>query len=275
MESRRRPVDRSGYPTAEVGAFVEKRTKIYPAEERFLGDWLDPTAVTLEGGTGSGRLSAHLSSVGFSGLVGFDIDEGVLGRAGKVLPEVSLVVQDARTLAFREGAFDQIFYLQQLLCFISPGVDRTRAVTEAARVTADGGIGLFSFLLPEAREGRLGRRLFLAWIGMLRRITGSTRPKHEVPWMRIAGRINLWALVDRPPYLRWFDPAEVVELFVDSGWTITSIGSSVQVLSDQMALHPAQLVGRPLDGGLFCVCVRNPRANPLYQEVKPPSTTRF
>src|SRR5690606_21303127 len=135
------------------------------AEERALIERaLEPRRRTLEGGTGGGRIVRALRERGFSELAGFDFAPELIAAARAADPDgsIAFAVADATRLPYADGEFEQLVYLQQIVCTIEDAAGRRRALAEAARVLRPGGVALFSFLLLEGRRRSPLQRAFVA-----------------------------------------------------------------------------------------------------------------
>jgi SAM-dependent methyltransferase len=244
----------------EIYATVERdnwahRTGLIPAERFLIERYLEPSGRTLEAGTGSGRLLFAMQARGFSSLAGFDFVPELLAEARKrdSSGRIRFDVQNAASLGYGDGAFDQLVYLQQVLCFIEEEGSRRAAVREAYRVLRAGGIGLFSFLSFEARRRRPLYRAYLAYLRIVRAMRRSTRPLQSLPWLRLAGRFNPRALADAGPYVYWYRLEEICRVLADVGFAIDAIGSTRQILAARMPASLAELRGEPIEGMLYIV----------------------
>src|ERR1043166_8562092 len=117
------------------------RGDVEQAENFLLRTYLKPDKQTLEAGTGGGRLLLALAEAGFTDLYGFDFVPELVAaaQARDVGGILKLAAQDATRLGYADEAFDQIVYLQQVLCFIESQAARRRAMAEAFRVLRPGG----------------------------------------------------------------------------------------------------------------------------------------
>ncbi|MGB9723138.1 MAG: methyltransferase domain-containing protein [Chloroflexia bacterium] len=92
----------------------------------------------LEVGCGTGVIAAEVARLCSAGVVGLDVDGGMLEAARRHTPQVALVQGDARALPFGDGAFDLVLCHYLLLWLKEPA----RAVSEMARVVRAGGFVL-------------------------------------------------------------------------------------------------------------------------------------
>jgi len=109
----------------------------------------------LELGCGYGRLLREVApQVGRA--VGIDVTAANLQSAASYLSaqhNCDLLLMDAVRLAFADGRFDATVCAQNGICAF--GVDRSKLVSEAVRVTREGGQVLFSTYSPEIWADRL------------------------------------------------------------------------------------------------------------------------
>ena len=125
------------------------------AELRFVAERLRGSRSVLELGCGYGRAMKRVSLF-VPWIVGCDTSRRSLHLATSYMAprhNFSLVRADASQLAFREGAFDAVFCIQNGISAF--GVDRGRLLAEAVRVTRRGGSILFSSYSPRIWEERL------------------------------------------------------------------------------------------------------------------------
>jgi len=138
------------------------------AEARFVIESVEGAKRVLELGCGYGRAMKEIAPH-VTRIVGNDISRGSLDLAASHLRHLrncDLVQMDASRLAFRDGAFDAVFCIQNGISAF--GRDRHRIVAEAVRVAEEGGVILFSSYSPriwadrlewfraQSREGLLG-----------------------------------------------------------------------------------------------------------------------
>lgn len=245
------------YSTVEFGCWAD-RQQLEPSESILIRRYLDPGARTLEAGTGGGRILLAMQAMGYRNLTGFDFVADLIRRARErdAHGEIRFDVEDATSLPYADGAFDQIIYMQQILSLIESPAMREKALAEALRVIRPGGVALFSFLSFEARSRSAKYRPLLAYLRGLRAVRGAPRSMQELPWLRLGDRFNWAALRDASPYVYWFRMPEAAALLERGGFRLAAIGSGHQVEKGEMAATPAELEGRPLTGMLYCVATR-------------------
>lgn len=246
------------YGTVEFDRWAGRR-QIDADETYLIKHHLSPTASTLEAGTGGGRILLAMRDSGFTKLRGFDFVPALIESARAADPggAIAFDVQNAASLSYADGAFDQVIYLQQLLSCIDDEGIRSRALTEAFRVLRPGGVALFSALSYEVRRQSFAYRHLIRWWKFLRLIRGSNASQQELPWMRLGDRFNVASLWDRGPYVYWYRVEEFVERLLRVGFEMRAVGSSAQIAHGAMLDRVEQLRGQPLRGAFYCV-VRKP-----------------
>jgi len=232
------------------------RTDLDADEQYVLAHYLQSTAKTLEAGTAGGRILFALRKMGFADLHGFDYVPRLIEQARASDPDrnIAFDVQDAVNLSYPDDAFDQIIYLQQLLCLLDDDAARTRALREAFRVLRAGGVALFSVLSLEVRRSSPIYRVLMTYWRLLRWIRRSPLSIQAMPWMRLGDRFNAAALLDRGPYVHWFRTEEILAQLQSAGFLIEAVGSSRQIAEGRLCAGLEQLKDQALDGALYCVC---------------------
>jgi len=245
------------FSTVEFRRWAE-RFSLHADEHFVISRYLRRTAKTLEGGTGAGRILLAMKDMGFTSLYGFDFVPEFIAqaRARDTDNAIRFEVQDATRLSYDDASFDQIVYLQQLLCFMEDADQRRAALNEAFRVLRPGGTALFSVLSYEARlNSRLGF-WFVQYLRLLRWLTRPNRSEQALPWMRLGGRFNPGCLLDRGPYVYWFKLREIADLLRAAGFQFRAVASVRQIRAGQMAASPEALPEPSLGGTLYCVCTK-------------------
>jgi SAM-dependent methyltransferase len=227
------------------------------APECFLIErYLNRFAATLEAGTGAGRILHAMAQKGFERLEGFDIVPSLITEARRrhAAENIEFDIQDARTLSYPDASFDQLIYLQQVICFITDAEGRRRAIAEAYRILRPRGIAVFSFLLYETRLQSLWHRGMLAYLAALRALLGRREPLQSMPWLSHRGRFNVAALLDRAPYVYWFRRDEAVSLLASEGFTVVAVGTLAQIQRGKLCPSVLELEKAPTAGMLYVVC---------------------
>ena len=229
-----------------------------PGERALIERYLDRDAATLEAGTGGGRILGEMRRLGFSSLAGFDFVPELVAEARRADPtgDIGFEVHDARALDYPDASFDQVLYLQQLLSSIETAADRDRVAAEALRVLKPGGVALFSVLPFEVRSRSSAMRPYLSYLRLLRHMRGSDRPDQLLPRMRMRGRPTPAALLDSGPHVYWYRVDEFERELAAAGFRVVAIGTTPQVVGDEMPASGDELAGRSLAGTLYAVCRR-------------------
>ena len=261
------------YRTVEFHRWVD-RTDLNADERYLITRYLKPAGRTLEAGTGGGRILLAMRRMGFTDLHGFDFVPEFVEDARRKDPtrEIDFQVQDATRLTYPDAAFDQLIYLQQIVCFIESESARFQAVREAFRVLRPGGVALFSVLSFEVRRRSPIYRVLMTYWRLLRWIRGSPLSTQAMPWMRLGGRFNAAALLDRGPYVHWFRTEELLGRLQSAGFLIEAVGSSRQIADGRLCTDLAQLTEQTLDGPLYCVC-NKPQGQSVDRRSRAPAGT--
>jgi ubiquinone/menaquinone biosynthesis C-methylase UbiE len=232
-----------------------QRKRLIPAERFLIERYLDKRSKTLEAGTGGGRILLEMKALGFTSLHGFDfVPEFIEQARGKdVTHSICFEVQDAPCLSYGDSSFDQIIYLQQVICFIEDEASRLKALQEAYRILKRGGTALFSFLSFEARRRSAMYLPYLVYLSFLRKLRRSNRTIQYLPWLRLAGKFNFSSLLDTGPYVYWYKLKEITQLLRDVGFKIIAIGSTYQIKQGGMPESYEAFVNEPIEGMLYVV----------------------
>jgi SAM-dependent methyltransferase len=246
--------NKSVFTTIEFDSWRQRR-RLIPAEKFLIQKYCAKTGKTLEAGTGAGRILYEMQALGFTSLYGFDLVYRLLECAKKrdLNNTIGFDLQDATHLGYKDSTFDQIIYLQQVLCFIENDRSRLIALKEAYRILRPGGIALFSFLSFEARRRSAAYIPYLLYLTLLRRLNGSKRAIQHLPWLRLDGKFNWDSLLDSRPYVYWYRLEEIGQLLQEVGFQIVAIGSTRQI--NQRVMHKSYqtLANEPIDGILYVV----------------------
>lgn len=118
-------------------------------EKFIIETYLDKNAKTLEAGTGGGRITLSMQQMGFQSLFAFDYIPNFIEHARQrdKIGNVSFAVEDATALTYHDDSFEQLVYLQQVLCCIEDKYARLSAFKEAYRILKKGGTAIFSSTL--------------------------------------------------------------------------------------------------------------------------------
>ncbi len=224
-------------------------------EEYLITKYLSPNLLTVDAGTNGGRIAQGMRGIGFTSLAGFDyipglIEQAIIRDPGRT---IDFQVQDATGLAYLDSSFDQIVYLQQILCTMENAADRLSAVKESYRILKPQGIGLFSVLSFESRTSGAVFSSYYAYLKMLRRLRTDNLSLQYSPWLRAAGKPNFGAMLDRAPYSYWYRVSEACDLLKSAGFKIIAMGSEQQINNDRLRTTDQELLAEGVSGHLYFV----------------------
>jgi ubiquinone/menaquinone biosynthesis C-methylase UbiE len=232
------------------------RVELIPSEIFVTKNYLDPQKKTLEAGTGAGRILLQLAANNFSDLSGFDFlpEYIALAKEHDTAGTIDFQIQNAVDLSYPAEHFEQLLYLQQILCFIESAAERQAALAEAYRILKPGGRALFSFLSFESRAKSRVSAAFTRYLKIVRTLRRSSLDIQNQPWLRSNNKPNYAAILDRPPYVYWYKLAEIRELLEAAGFKILAAGSDKQLHRDKIFTDFAQLNDDTCDGTVYVVC---------------------
>ena len=242
------------YSNVEFATWLDLQT-LFPEEIYLIRKYLQPNLKTVEAGTNGGRILLKMQEMGFANLAGFDYVPELIERAIERDPQrqIDFQVQDAIALSYPDNSFDQIIYLQQIICLIESAADRFKAIQEAYRILATGGTGLFSFLSFESRSSRFIYATYLTYIRILRKLRGDNRSIQNLPWLTLGGKFNPQSIVDRPPYTYWYRVSEIYEMLQSVGFESVAIGTDPQISADDLKATDRELLAAEISGMLYVV----------------------
>jgi ubiquinone/menaquinone biosynthesis C-methylase UbiE len=230
---------------------------LHPAEQLLVERFLSKELRTVDAGTGGGRIVQGLHGEGFSQLHAYDFLEEFV-RVAKEKDrddDVEFVVADAVSLPYVDGSFDQVLYLEQMLCQLNDE-NRELATQEAYRILRPGGRALFSFLSLESRSREVVTRAFLTYLKLFRRFVSRTDMSiQSQPWLKHQDKLNLSALLDKPPYVYWYRVTEAVELLQRHGFDVIAAASTKQAEAGETVDY-RHLYDRDIAGKLYLVAER-------------------
>lgn len=246
---------RAFFRSVELGYWAEA-DGLKPDERALIGAQLDPSARTLEAGTGGGRLLLQMRELGFGDLRGFDFAPELVDEARRRDADAVIAFDhaDATGLPYPDAFFTQALYLQQVLCTIEDPAGRTAAIAEAHRVLRPGGVALFSFVCIEARRSSRLEGAYLRYLRVLRAILRSSRPLQLMPRLKLRGRMNPGALADRGPYTYWYRAKEAEQALQAAGFKVKAIGTTKDAIEGKMHPEANELTKEELQGTLYTVC---------------------
>jgi SAM-dependent methyltransferase len=242
------------YSGIEFATWLKQR-ELIPQEEYLIKKYLKPNLTTVEAGTNGGRILIGMQDLGFSALSGFDYVPELIHQAIEQDLErtIDFQVQDAINLDYQDFSFDQIIYLQQILCTIENPEDRLKAVQESYRILKPGGIGLFSVLSFEARNSQAIFSIYYKYLAILRKLRGDARNIQYSPWFKLGGRFNFGVITDRHPHTYWYRVTEIYELLKSVGFEMVSIGTDPQIGADSLKTTDIELLKEEISGNIYIV----------------------
>lgn len=229
---------------------------IFKEEKYLIEKYLQPELATVEAGTNGGRILLNMQEMGFTSLSGFDNVPELIDRAIERNPNrgIDFQVQDAVELTYPDSSFDQILYLQQILCLIESDRDRLKAIQESYRILKTGGTGLFSFLSFESRSSKFPYSSYLTYLKLFRKLRGSSLSIQHLPWMVLGGKFNLNStILDLAPYTYWYRAAEIYDILKSVGFDIVAIGTDPQIGADDLKATAKELSTEQFSGMLYVV----------------------
>ena len=224
-------------------------------EQAIIDRYFDPAARTVEAGCGGGSLLEALHALSFQALEGFDFVHEMVEAARERVPAARIATMSAEDLEYRDATFRQALYLQQILSVVETAEARVRAVQEAYRILAPGGVAVFSFLPFEARSTGLWAG-YLAHLALLRRLGRRNTSLRLQPWLRRSGRWNLRALLDRPPYVFRPTISEAVELLRGAGFSVRALAGTGQAAEGVLVDDASEVRFAASSDKLFVVCTK-------------------
>jgi SAM-dependent methyltransferase len=243
------------FGTVEFERWAYKES-LDPHEKYLIEEYLDKKGKTLEAATGGGRILLEMKDLGFTSLYGFDYLPEIIEVAKKrdATHTISFEVQDATNLNYSDSSFDQIIYLQQIMCIIDDELGRLNAFKEAYRILKTGGTALFSFLNYDVRTKSIMYLPYLGYITLLRKLLSSNRSIQYLPWLKLGGKPNFSSLLDKGPYVYWYKIQEVYQILREANFEVVAIGSNYQINQKRMHTSLEALANEPIEGGLYVVC---------------------
>lgn len=186
----------------------------------------------IEAGTGGGRIAFNIEKMGFSNITAFDYVLPMIEAANqhklKRQSNINFLTLDATDLStLRDGSFDYLIYLQQVICFI-PKEFIEKALAESYRIAKDGAISIFSFLLW---EGRSFNAVLSILLNVMRLLRGEPISRQSLPWLRFDNKLN-WSFFKKGQATNyWFKRDEISLLIKKSGYFIMECGTAGEILN--------------------------------------------
>jgi SAM-dependent methyltransferase len=242
------------YSGIEFSTWLEIE-KLLPEETYLIEKYLNPNLKTVEAGVNGGRILLRMQEMGFTSLAGFDYVPELIDKAIERDPKrtIDFQVRDAIDLAYSDSSFDQIVYLQQIICLIEDREDRLKAIGESYRILKPGGIGLFSVLSFESRSSRGIYASYFKYLQILRKLRKDNRSIQYLPWLMLGGKFNFNAILDRPPSTYWYRVTEIYDLLKSVGFEIVALGSDPQISADSLKITDLELLTEKISGMLYIV----------------------
>ena len=247
--------NKEAYRTVDFDFWAYKQN-LSQQEKFILETYLDKEGKTVEAGTAGGRIVLEMQKLGFTSLYGFDYVPEFIEQAKQrdTTNSISFTVGDATSLNYDDGFFDQIVYIQQIICCIEDDLGRLNALKEAYRILRKGGTALFSFLNFDYRLRKPAYLPYLMYLRILRGIGNSQWSLQYIPRLKLGGKLNLNALLDRQPYMYWYKLDEAYQSLKAANFEIVGVASDLQLR--QGKIHPSleTLRQEPIQGMLYFIC---------------------
>lgn len=242
------------YSTVEFDCWANRKDLSFD-EKYIIEFFLNKGEKTLEAGTAGGRILLEMKKLGFTSLHGFDFVPEFIEMAKQKDDTHSIVfeLQDATNLNYEDLSFQQILYLQQIICSIEDELGRLKAFKEAYRILKSGGTALFSFLSFEVRSKSAIYLPYLTYLRLSRKLRHAKISIQYLPWLKLGGKLNFSLFLDSGPYVYWYKLQEVYQLLREVGFEVVAIGSSYQIRLGRM-YDFEKLVNEPIQGMLYFVC---------------------
>jgi len=190
-------------------------------------------------------------------------ESGSRRRAFDQLAEHCRAREVAQDIAYQDGEFDQIVYLQQIISFISDAEGRQKAVAEAYRVLKADGIALFSFCASN-RDCSLLARPMIGYSRAFELWHADDSPLNRCHGLWLGGRFNLSAILDVRPMSYWFRCEDAVQLLAEQRFTIVGIGTGPQDGANRGFVDRLKNSGNA-HGWMFIRCVSKMKRNSSMQ----------
>lgn len=232
------------------------REGLIDAETFLIDNYLDKTKKTLEAGTAGGRILFSMLEKGFSDLSGYDFVPEFIDQAKKRDSKnlINFSVEDAIALNYNDDSFEQIIYLQQIVCFLGSYDKAKKAIEEAYRILKKGGVALFSFCDYKYRTKHFLYFLLVQYLRLFRVISQSKFSTQHLPWFKLSGRPNWKLFLDKEPYNYWFNSYEAYKLLSKIGFSIKGIASQKQIDEKKLIVNYKLFERREHTDMLYFVC---------------------
>ncbi len=246
------------YSTVEFNFWAYKEYSLSSSDEFLIVTYLDDNLKTLEAGTGGGRIISCMKAAGFTNLHAFDyVPEFIeIAKRRDITNSINFAVEDAVALSYGDNEFEQLLYLQQVLCNIEDEAGRFNAFKEAYRILKTGGTAIFSLLNFDSRAKSPFYLPYLAYLRFLRKLTHVNRSIQYLPQLKYAGNTNLQSLLDEPPYLYWYRVEEAYQIMKAANFEIVALGSNFQINQGKLPNSLEDFLQEPNQGMLYFVCTK-------------------
>ncbi len=246
------------YSTVEFNFWAYKEYSLSSSDKFLIATYLDENLKTLEAGTGGGRIISCMKAVGFTNLYAFDyVPEFIeIAKRRDITNSINFAVEDAVALSYGDNEFEQLVYLQQVLCNIEDEAGRFNAFKEAYRILKPGGTAIFSLLNFDSRAKSPFYLPYLAYLRLLRKLTHVNRSIQYLPQLKYAGNTNLQSLLDEPPYLYWYRVEEAYQIMKAANFEIVALGSNFQINQGKLPNSLEDFLQEPNQGMLYFVCTK-------------------
>lgn len=246
------------YSTLEFNFWAYKEYSLSPTETWLIESYLDRNLKTVEAGTGGGRIISSMKNMGFKNLYAFDyLPEFIeIAKKKNACNDICFTVGNAVSLNYKDGEFDQLLYLQQVISLIEDEAGRYNAFQEAYRILKKGGRAIFSLLNFDSRITSPLYIPYLAYLRLLRKIGKVNRSLQYLPQLKYADKMNLESLLDQPPYLYWYRLEEAYQIIQEANFKIVALGSDFQMNQGKMHTSLETLKQSPNKGMLYFVCTK-------------------
>jgi ubiquinone/menaquinone biosynthesis C-methylase UbiE len=244
------------YSTVDFNYWLDKQD-LLPQEKFLIETYLNKNSKTVEAGTGGGRIVLEMQKLGFTYLSAFDYVPGFVEKVKQKdkANSISFSVEDATALNYKDCEFEQLVYLQQIICCVENDTSRLNALKEAYRILKKGGYAIFSFLNFEYRENNPSYMpYYLGYIRKIRELRNSNLPIQYLSRLKLGGKFNFGSLIDKPPYTYWYKVEEAYLSLKEANFEIVAIGSDVQIYQGKMHNSLESFKKEKIEGSLYFVC---------------------
>jgi ubiquinone/menaquinone biosynthesis C-methylase UbiE len=244
------------YSTVDFDVWATK-SGLNPDEKYIIETYLDKNKKTVDAGTGGGRILLEMQKMGFTSLYGYDIVPELIAvaRQKDLSGSINFEVGDVTSLNYEDSFFEQILYIQQILSVLNSETEIKNALKEAYRILQPGGTALFSFISFETTTGGFVYNLYLIYLSIIRKISGSKFSIQYFPYNSHGGKFNLLGfLLGKGPYLYRYKLQEAYEDLQAVGFQVIAISSREQISQGIMYRTLEEMRQQPIKGAIYFVC---------------------